>query len=74
VGSFGSHEVCERDSLIDIASLNERIQIQQGEMLCGLLHRPVFSTILLSMLIKPGKAPHQFISKVIVDRKERSSD
>jgi hypothetical protein len=51
--------------------INERMQIQQGELLCGLLHRPVFSTILLSMLIKPGKAPHQVVSKVIVKRDHR---
>src|SRR6202042_1353428 len=51
--------------------INERMQIQQGELLCGLQHRPAFSTLHLSMLIKPGKAPRQVISKVLVKRDHR---
>lgn len=51
---------------------NERMQIQQGEMLCALQHRPSFPEILLGMLVRPEPVRHrQVVSKVSVKRESR---
>ena len=52
--------------------LNERMQVQQGELLCNLVHSPPFSDTLLGMLLKtPSKGQRQVVGKVFVSRDRR---
>jgi len=51
--------------------LNERMLIQQGELLCNLQHESAFSTVLLGMLIHPEIVTRQVVSKVIITRERR---
>jgi hypothetical protein len=51
---------------------NERMQIQQGKLLCALNHSPSFPTTLLRMLIVPALASEkQVVSKVRIKRDRR---
>lgn len=52
--------------------LNERMQVQQGELLCNLVHSPSFSDTLLGMLLKTrSKDQRQVVGKVFVSRDGR---
>ena len=51
---------------------NERMQIQQGKLLCALNHSPSFPTTLLRMLVVPTLASQkQVVSKARVSRDRR---
>jgi hypothetical protein len=51
---------------------NERMQIQQGKLLCALNHIPSFPTTLLRMLVVPTPASEeQVVSKVRIKRDRR---
>jgi len=65
----------DNDEIIVSASpkqLNERMLIQQGELLCNLRHGSAFSTILLGMLIHPSKVQRQVVSKIKVKKERRA--
>ena len=51
--------------------LNERMMAQQGQFLCSLRHRGVFSASLLEMLIGPPTVDRQVVSKVVLKRDQR---
>lgn len=50
--------------------LNERMLIQQGQLLCSLRHDVDFSTTLLEMLIHPSPMDEQVVSKVMINRED----
>lgn len=51
--------------------LNERILIQQGELLCSLQHEPPFFVVLLGMLIKPNPPDRPVVSRVNIKKERR---
>jgi len=48
--------------------LNDRMRIQQGELLCNLRHGFAFSTILLGMMLNPSKVRRQVVSRIVVNK------
>jgi hypothetical protein len=53
--------------------LNDRMRIQQGELLCNLRHGFAFSTILLGMMLNPSRVQRQVVSRIVV-KKDKSSE
>jgi hypothetical protein len=53
--------------------LNDRMGIQQGELLCNLRHGFAFSTILLGMMLNPSKVQRQVVSRIVV-KKDKGSE
>lgn len=51
--------------------LNERMSIQQGQLLSNLRHDISFSTALLGMLVKPTAMQEQVVSRVVLKRDQR---
>jgi hypothetical protein len=51
--------------------LNQRMLIQQGELLCNLVHGAPVSAILLAMFIHPSKVQRRVVSKVVVKKDRR---
>ncbi len=51
--------------------LNERINIQQGQLLTNLRHDISFSTALLGMLVRPTVAEEQVVSRIVLKRDQR---